>query len=217
MLNLPAAVAFERRIPKQKFYTNLSVTPELRRCFTEQIESITWADKLAPQTMNLATGQRVQEIEVFRIRLTGDALDDKVTELMDKQIPYHILFVLTRPDGKIRLLMNYKEAAPGGGFTLRRRYATDWLAPGAVALPLLAADMDTLYEGFVRYIAGDALQASAGEDLAESVQRTETLNKLQRQIDQLTAKMRREKQLPRQMELRRKIKEVQQEADQWKN
>ena len=123
MLNLPASAAFERRIPKQKFYANLTVTPELRRCFTEQIESITWADKLAPQTMNLAAGQRVQEIEVFRIRLAGDALDGKVTELMDKQIPYHILFVLTRPDGMLRLLMNYKEAAPGGGFTLRQRCA----------------------------------------------------------------------------------------------
>ena len=31
MLNLPASAAFERRIPKQKFYTNLTVTPELRR------------------------------------------------------------------------------------------------------------------------------------------------------------------------------------------
>ena len=57
MLNLPASAAFERRIPKQKFYANLTVTPELRRCFTEQIESITWADKLAPQTMNLAAGK----------------------------------------------------------------------------------------------------------------------------------------------------------------
>lgn len=207
MLNLPASAAFERRIPKQKFYANLTVTPELRRCFTEQIESITWADKLAPQTMNLAAGQRVQEIEVFRIRLAGDTLNGKVTELMDKQIPYHILFVLTRPDGMLRLLMNYKEAAPGGGFTLRQRCATGWLAPDTVCLPLLAADMDALYEGFVRYIAG--------EDLAQSVQRTEVLNKLQRQIDQLTAKMRREKQLPRQMELRRQIKKLQQEIEPW--
>lgn len=135
MLNLPASAAFERRIPKQKFYANLTVTPELRRCFTEQIGSITWADKLAPQTMNLAAGQRVQEIEVFRIRLAGDTLDGKVTELMDKQIPYHILFVLTRPDGMLRLLMNYKEAAPGGGFTLRQRCATGWLAPDTVCLP----------------------------------------------------------------------------------
>lgn len=213
MLNLPASAAFERRIPKQKFYANLTVTPELRRCFTEQIESITWADKLAPQTMNLAAGQRVQEIEVFRIRLAGDTLNGKVTELMDKQIPYHILFVLTRPDGMIRLLMNYKKAAPGGGFALRQRYATGWLAPDTVSLPLLAADMDALYEGFVRYIARDSLQASTGEDLAESVQRTETLNKLQRQIGQLTAKMRREKQLPRQLELRRKIKELQHQKE----
>lgn len=80
-------------------------------------------------------------------------------------------------------MMNYKEAAPRGGFTLRQRCATGWLAPDTVCLPLLAADMDALYEGFVRYIAGDSLQSAAGEDLAQSVQRTEMLNKLQRQID----------------------------------
>ena len=101
MLNLPASAAFERRIPKQKFYANLTVTPELRRCFTEQIESITWADKLAPQTMNLAAGQRVQEIEVFRIRLAGDTLDGKVTELIDKQIPYSVCADAPRRDASL--------------------------------------------------------------------------------------------------------------------
>ena len=113
------------------------------------------------------------------------------------------------------MLFNYTDPAPGGGFTLRQRCATGWLAPDTVCLPLLAADMDTLYEGFVRYIAGDSLQSAAGEDLAQSVQRTEMLNKLQRQINQLTAKMRREKQLPRQLELRRQIKKLQQEIEQW--
>lgn len=67
----------------------------------------------------------------------------------------------------------------------------------------------------MRYIAGDSLQSAAGEDLAQSVQLTEVLNQLQRQIDQLTAKMKREKQLPRQMELRRQIKKLQQEIEQW--
>lgn len=67
MLSFPTSTVFERRIPKQKFYQNLDVTAEVKRLFIEQIKLITWANKLSAQTMNLAPGQTVQEIEVFRI------------------------------------------------------------------------------------------------------------------------------------------------------
>ena len=87
MLNLPRSTEFGRRVPKQKFYEHLDVSPEIRRLFVEQIKLITWANKLSPQTMNLASGQAVQEIEVFHIRLAGPELDKRALELMDKQIP----------------------------------------------------------------------------------------------------------------------------------
>ena len=115
MLSFPTSTVFERRIPKQKFYQNLDVTAEVKRLFIEQIKLITWANKLSAQTMNLAPGQTVQEIEVFRIRMAGDVLDSRVLNLMDKQIPYHLLFVLERSDGKCQLSVTYKEASQSGG------------------------------------------------------------------------------------------------------
>ena len=42
MLNLPAATEFNRRIPKQKFYENLPVTPAIKRVFVEQIRTVWW-------------------------------------------------------------------------------------------------------------------------------------------------------------------------------
>ena len=77
MLNLPSTTAFGRRIPKQKFYDNIDVSPEVKRLFIDQIRLITWAHKLSAQTMNLADGQAVQEIEVFHIKLLGDTLDPR--------------------------------------------------------------------------------------------------------------------------------------------
>ena len=38
MLGLPSATEYNKRIHKQKFYENLSVTPALKRIFTEQIQ-----------------------------------------------------------------------------------------------------------------------------------------------------------------------------------
>ena len=120
---------FGRRFPKQKFYENLDVSAEVKRLFVEQVKLITWANKLSPETMNIAPGQMVREIEVFRLTLQGQELDGRVLELMDKQIPYHILFLLERPDGSVRLHVTYKEASQSGSnaFQLRQSYHTEWM------------------------------------------------------------------------------------------
>ena len=161
MLNLPSSTEFGRRVPKQKFYEHLDVSPEVKRLFIDQIKLITWANKLSPQTMNLGAGQTVTEIEVFHIRLTGRELDKRTLELMDRQIPYHILFVLERPDGQMQLRISYKEASQSGdnAFRLRQSYATEFAPPKNLTLPLDALDMDGLYASIVRAIAGDALSA----------------------------------------------------------
>ena len=99
MLTFPAATTFGRRVPKQKFYQHLDVAAEVKRLFVEQVKLITWANKLSAQTLSLAPGEHVQEIEVFHIQLQDQDLDERVCRLMDQQIPYHLLFWLERPDG----------------------------------------------------------------------------------------------------------------------
>lgn len=69
MLNLPKSTEFNKRIPKQKFYENLSVTPALKKSFTEQIRTIWWRNKIAVSTANLAPGKTVTELEVLEICL----------------------------------------------------------------------------------------------------------------------------------------------------
>ena len=39
VIGLPKSTEFNKRIPKQKFYDNISVTPALKRCFVEQIKN----------------------------------------------------------------------------------------------------------------------------------------------------------------------------------
>lgn len=181
----------------------------------EQIKLITWANKLSAQTMNLAPGQTVQEIEVFRIRMAGDVLDSRVLNLMDKQIPYHLLFVLERSDGKCQLSVTYKEASQSGGsaFQLRQNYRTVWQTPEALTLNLTGLNMDALYEGIVRQIAGDALAAPKAETLQAAVEQAQAWEKLQKQIDQLKSRMRKEKQLAKQMEIRREIQRLESGVD----
>ena len=85
MLGLPKSTEFNRRIPKQKFYENLSVTPVLKRFFIDQIKVIYWRNKIAPTTMNLAAGEAVTEIEVIEIRLSVPQLDVSVLKQIDRK------------------------------------------------------------------------------------------------------------------------------------
>lgn len=62
MLDLPRGTVFNRRIPKQKFYENLSVTAEIKRIFVEQIKVIYWRNKIAPSTVNIAPGKQWRKL-----------------------------------------------------------------------------------------------------------------------------------------------------------
>ena len=216
MLGFPVSTEFNKRIPKQKFYDNLDVSPTLRRVFVDQIRIVYWRNKLAASTLNIAAGEVVSEVEVFEVRLNEPKLDEAVLKQIDKEIPYHILFILTC-DGKAQAWIGYKEAAASGSsaFKVNRYYHTDWMPEDELQLRIDGLNMDTVYESLVRQIAGDKLQAESGESLKESVQRDEKKKQLEKQIAALESKMRREKQLNRRMEMNAEMKKLKEMIQQY--
>lgn len=214
MQNLPESTQFNRRIPKQKFYDNLSVTPALKRAFVDQIRLIYWKNKIAASTLNLAAGETVTEIEIFEIRLNAPNLDEAVLRLIDKEIPYHIIFLLEH-DGKYQAWTAYKEEAASGScaFRVGAYYHTDWLTEAELPLKIEGLNLDAVYENFVRQIAGDALHGESGESLKESVERENKRQKLQKQITALQTKVRKEKQLNKQMQLNTEMKRLRKELE----
>ena len=208
MLGLPKSTEFNRRIPKQKFYENLTISPALKRVFVEQIKVICWRNKIAPSTMNLAAGKTVTEIEVLEVCLSTPQLDEAVLRQIDKEIPYHILFLLEY-EGKYQAWTAYKEAAGSGSnaFKIGTYYHTDWMEESALPLKLDGLNTDKVYENFVRQIAGETL-SGADETLKESVERDKRRQELQKQIAALQVKVRREKQLNKQVQLNAELKRL---------
>ena len=209
MLGFPVSTEFNKRIPKQKFYDNLDVSPTLRRVFVDQIRIVYWRNKLAASTLNIAAGEAVTEIEVFEVRLNEPLLDEAVLKQIDKEIPYHLLFILTC-DGKAQAWIGYKEAAASGSnaFKVNRYYHTDWMPEDELQLHIDGLNMDAVYESFVRQIARDKLLSESGESLKESVERDEKKKQLEKQIATLESKMRKEKQLNRRMEMNAELKRL---------
>ena len=214
MLGLPKSTEFNKRIPKQKFYDNLNVSPALKRSFIDQIKVIYWANKIAAATLNLAEGKNVTEIEVFEVRLNVPTLDEAVLKQIDREIPYHILFIMEYED-KYKAVIGYKEESSGNtAFKVNCYYSTEWMNADALPLKLEGLSVDSVYENFVRQIAGNALAASAsGETLKASVDRDEKRQVLQTQIAKLQKKIKSEKQLNKQMELNAQLKKLKKELE----
>lgn len=213
-MQFPKTTEFNKRIPKEKFYENLNVSPALKKSFVDQIKVIYWRNKIAATTTNLADGSTVTEIEVFEIRLKTNTLDEDVLRRIDTEIPYHILFLLEY-GGKYQAWIGYKEAAASANnaFKVTGYYHTEWMPAEEFPLRLEGLNLDAAYENFVRQIAGEKLASVSEESLKDAVLRDEQKKKLQKQIDALQNKIRKEKQLNRQMEMNAQLKKLRKELE----
>ena len=205
MLGFPQTTEFNKRIPKQKFYENIDISPALKRVFVEQIKLIHWRNKLAESTLNIAPGQAVTEIEVIEIKLTQPQLDEAVLRQIDKEIPYHILFVLSYGN-KVQAWTGYKEAAESGkkAFKVNKYYHTEWMLEDELILDIEGLNMDAVWDNFIIQVGGVELEQ--GNDLAEQIELDDRKVQLAKDIEKLEKQARSEKQPNKKFQLAQQVK-----------
>lgn len=212
MLNLPKNTEFNKRIPKEKFYENLNVSPTTKKYFVDQIKVIYWRNKIAPSTINLAKGNTVTEIEIFEIKLKTDHLDESVLRQMDREIPYHIVFLLEY-ESKYQAWVGYKEATESGNnaFKVNNYYHTDWMPQDELNLKVEGLNMDTVWENLIIQVGG--VEVGQGKSLDEQIQLDEQKAKLQKEIEKLEKQARNEKQPNKKFALVQQIKQLRLEME----
>lgn len=89
MFNLPQSTTIQKVIPKNAFdsYTNT----KQKKSFSDKIIRVTWSNKIAFDTVNL-NGVDVSEIQFFKIELKERIVIKDLLSIIDKSIPYHIIF-----------------------------------------------------------------------------------------------------------------------------
>ncbi len=205
MLGFPQTTEFNKRIPKQKFYENIDISPALKRVFVEQIKLIHWRNKLAESTLNIAPGQAVTEIEVIEIKLTQPQLDEAVLRQIDKEIPYHILFVLSYGN-KVQAWTGYKEAAESGkkAFKVNKYYHTEWMLEDELILDIEGLNMDAVWDNFIIQVGGVELEQ--GNDLSKQIELDDRKVQLTKDIEKLEKQARSEKQPNKKFQLAQQVK-----------
>ncbi|MFY0681492.1 MAG: DUF4391 domain-containing protein [Thalassovita sp.] len=207
----PQAAKFGRVIPKNKIYEHADARAALKERFVAEVDQITWAYKLAPETINLGGSDAVPEIQVFQVKQRGDTLSEDVLRAMDRAIPFPILFELVS-GAKRRTVAAFKRPNEGGKskWVVSDYFWADWQEEGAEreALPV-ALDLPGLYDKFLTALMPVSPQQE--EDIQALVDRVEAIRAKEKEVARIKTKLAKEKQFNRRVEINKTLRTAQQE------
>lgn len=91
--NLPKETLVNRFIAKSKFFEKAQVSSKIQQEFTATILRITWANKLAQSTINIAGTENMEELQIFNVQLKTQHIPKNALKVIDKAIPFAILYI----------------------------------------------------------------------------------------------------------------------------
>jgi hypothetical protein len=206
LIQWPETAKVDRVIPKERLYAEASADAPLKHRFVDEVQRVRWAYKLGEESLRLAPGETVTEIQVFVVDLKGSSLGNSVLTSIDKAIPSPIIFELRRDDGlwtEQAMAAAYKRA---GGKTKGTEYfRTGWISSDQPRIPLPAAlDMDGLYSQLLGRLLPHPIRSA--EELSDALDRMGRIRGLRREISTLERHMRTEVQFNRKVDLRNDLR-----------
>lgn len=200
MIKLPPTTIVNRFVPKEKFYSKTSVNTKLRELFTNEVEKIIWANKIAPTTLNISAGD-FGEMQIFEISLKGSDLNPQILKHIDTFIPYPILFVLKKPNST-KLVISYKEplSTKNNVMKVNAYFETNWQSD--FELELKGRSVDEIYRNYLHQIS-PSLGLKPQTNVKTAIKDSQDREKIIKQIDALNRAILHEPSIAKQQELAR--------------
>lgn len=216
LIAYPKQAAFGRVLPKNKIYEHSGATTRVKDFFVKQVEQIVWAFKLAPETIHLPARPGVPEIQVFSLQLKTPELHRDVLRCIDGAIPFPIVFELAF-EGRTQVIAAYKRLNESdvNRWVISDYFATDWLPVGSQRTTMpVTLHLGGLYEQLLHRLI--PLPVRSQETLADMVARVEQVQAKQRELDKTTARLAKEKQFNRKVQINAELRKLKIELDELK-
>lgn len=213
LINYPKQATFGRVLPKNKIYEHSGANTRLKDLFVEQVEQIVWQYKLAPETINLPARPGVPEVQVFRIVLKTGELSADVLKCIDGAVQFPIVFELEH-EGKIKVIAAHKRSseADASKWVLSDYFSTAWMPANSQRSDMpVALDLAGLYEALLQRLI--PLAPRNQESFSALVERLEGVRAKQREIEKVRAKLAKEKQFNRKVEINATLRQLNKELE----
>jgi hypothetical protein len=206
MFLYPPSTRFGKPVPKTRIHTAASSNKRIKELFTTQVSEIIWSHKLSPETLHLPARHGIVEIQIFTLHLKSEALDPAILRTLDKAIPFPTLFEIQHSN-RIRFAASYKRPsdADASKWVIEGSFLLDWQSAETPRLPLpVALDLSSLHDQLIRQHL--TLPARPNESLRDHIARAQAIQTKQREATQLEAKLQRELQFSRKVELNQQLR-----------
>src|SRR3989344_1890597 len=209
-----------KKIPKQRFYENIGLSPTLQKKFIDYIDSVVLLNKFSKDTLHIPSNKAVEEVFIFEVKLKSNDFINKMDyllEIIDRSIQYHILFKINI-DKKIICKIAYKNRSQSdfSKYVVDKYFMREFKSEeefSEVLLPVFnALNMKVLYENIL------SLFLDFKEDkIEESVQKHKDYLTLQNEVNELDKMMVKEKQADRQYGLHKELQTKKKELEKYLN
>jgi len=210
-MDLPKSTVVNRFIPKEKFYNKTKLNSKIKQLFTDEIEKITWLNKIAPETLNIRAGD-YGELQIFEIKLKISNISLAVLKHIDTYIPYPILFIINKSNAS-KAIISYKENVSKNqdNMKVESYFETGW--EKQLNLELKGRSVDEIYKNYLFQIE-PSLKNINRTDTKEAVASVKYKYSLQAQIDSINKKIKNELSDSKKQELARERFKLEQERNQ---
>lgn len=206
-----------RFLAKERFYAHNAVSGAVKQALIDQVEKITIANKLSPETMNIEPGKEFNEIIVLKILLKCDKINPKLLDALDKSIRSgYVLFILEY-NGQQQASISHKcpSANSKDDTVINSRWFTEWQPE--IDLQADGMGIDTIYAGLINQISGGRVATDCVISLQAAIDKDVQVRKLEKQILDLQEKIRKEPQLKHQIEFSNQVRQLEKEVKELKN
>lgn len=209
-MELPSSTVVKRFVPKEKFYNKTTINNKLRQLFTDEVEKITWSNKISPETLNISGGE-YKELQVFEINLKTADISNSLLKHIDTFIPYPIIFILKKP-GAIKAAVSFKEPNMKNENLMKvdSYYDTGWKQ--TLQLELKGRSVDEIYKNYLYQIA-PSLKAVGQTSTKAAVDMNKEHQAITKQIEGLRRMMANEPSIAKRQELARRRHQLEQRIE----
>ncbi|WP_018611853.1 DUF4391 domain-containing protein [Segetibacter koreensis] len=209
--NLPASTIVNRFVPKNAF--DEFINSKQKKKFADVIDKITWLNKLSKETINL-TGNETSEVQIFEVRLKEAVYPKDLLDIIDKAIPYQIVFVLSYKEvALISTSKKHHHPLNEDKAVVDWSFSTTWFNSSDNNYQFnLKISIDFVYADFCSQLSNYAREQ---KDLSDLIEYDKKIKELKTRISAMQSAIKNEKQFNRKVELnlqlnqaRRKLSEL---------
>lgn len=196
-LNLPREAFVNKFVAKTRFYERAKLSPKIQREFIEMIQKITWKYKLAESTIGIPKTESVLEIQIFEVELKDSKIPKNALNVIDKNIPYQILYRFVHRDN-VAYGISLKGENSVGNY-----YFSEWNED--LSFDFSGINLELVYHKLVKAFLRD--EAKSENDFITSVSIDQKIKILETEIASLENKIQKERQFNRKVEAHRMLLE----------